>query len=195
MDNEDPIEPLETDIPEDFYNTMTQTRFETCTICHRPLEDEVTYVVEKAFKKVNSGVTHTLFEYAICMECASEFNQKMSSESQSALRLFMWQNANLGKNQRRAFEGDTDYRNWVSECMINGSSREELTEYNLCGMFRGDKMLLNEFPYMLSLEAMEEMQELLSAETKDELDNFKRQHLGGPPELEELFKTRPVVAV
>jgi hypothetical protein len=62
-------------------------------------------------------------------------------------------------------------------------------------MFQGDKMLVGEFPYIISLEAMEELTELLSDETKDEFDDFKKNLLGGPPELEELLKGRPVLVI
>ena len=63
----------------------------------------------------------------------------------------------------------------------------------MCGVFRNGQFSLEAMPYVLSAEVLEELAEQLSASTKDEMDDFRETYLGGPPELEELFKGRPVV--
>ena len=55
-------------------------------------------------------------------------------------------------------------------------------------------MVLGHFPILLSPTIGEEIQELLSQETKDEFDDFMNTINEVPPELKELFKTkRPVI--
>ena len=68
------------------------------------------------------------------------------------------------------------------------ASREEQEEYQIYGMFRGGQMIQNQFPYMMSGAALEEIQELLSPETKDEIDRFKDEYFNIPPELADLFR-------
>lgn len=183
----------EVEIPADFYNTLTNHYFTQCTICNTHFDEDSMYLIEKACKRVNSGFVHTIFEYSICMDCAVGFNEKMSKKSLEAMQHFMLLNSNITKQREKLAEEEADYSNWLSHCIVNCSSIESLTEYNICGMFRGDKMMLGDFPYMMSLEAMEQMVEILSKETKEELDNFKRTHIDGPPEFEELFKRRPIL--
>ena len=48
---------------------------------------------------------------------------------------------------------------------------------------------------MISYEAADEMSNLLSKQTKDELDRFYRENLGVPPELEELFNTPKLLVI
>ena len=81
----------------------------------------------------------------------------------------------------------------LSECMVKGTNTSELIEYTICGVFRDGQFSLEAMPYVISSEVLEEIVDQLSASTKDEMNDFRETYLGGPPELEELFKVRPVV--
>jgi hypothetical protein len=49
-------------------------------------------------------------------------------------------------------------------------------------------------PMLISSEAAEELSELLSQSTKDELDDFVSRNFGIPPELRDLpITTRPIL--
>ena len=48
---------------------------------------------------------------------------------------------------------------------------------------------------MISHEAIEEMQELLSPQTKDELDDFTKEHFDLPPEWREIIKNKKFVLI
>ena len=76
------------------------------------------------------------------------------------------------------------------ECMITRKPKNELDEYMIYAQFRGDKMVKSTMPYLLSGKAMDEIADLLSNQTIDQLDDFMGEYFGGPPELEEIWKTR-----
>ncbi|MCB0481032.1 MAG: hypothetical protein KDC83_06340 [Flavobacteriales bacterium] len=183
------------DIPSEFFNTVTGHHFDQCTMCETHLGFDTMYLIEKACKRVNSTLVYTLFEYAICLDCTLEMHNRMSKHSVASLQKFMAEKSHISSQRRHLEEDNLDYSNWLKTCVVNQKAATDLQEYNICGMFQGDSMILGDFPYLMSIEALEEMVKILSKETKDELDDFKRKHLGGPPEFEELFKNRPILVV
>ncbi|MBD78663.1 MAG: hypothetical protein CL840_07075 [Crocinitomicaceae bacterium] len=185
--------PQEVEIPKEFHSIDEMGEFTTCCMCEKKVKESgEPYLIERSFKRVNESYENVLFEYAICFDCARKMNEAMSKESMAKLETYFSQYLTGERQRMKLEESQNDSMAWFNHCMVKGTAREDIFEYNICGLFRGDKMLLGEFPYLLSLEAMEEITELLSAETKDELDDFRRNHLGGPPEFEELLKGRPV---
>tara|TARA_B100000963_G_C22563838_1_gene642705 strand:- start:864 stop:1175 length:312 start_codon:yes stop_codon:yes gene_type:complete len=84
--------------------------------------------------------------------------------------------------------------NLFEKCAVSGKNVKELLEYNIIGQFFSTKMVVGHFPILLSPVIGEEIQELLSQETKDEFDDFMNTINDVPPELKELFKVkRPVI--
>ena len=75
-------------------------------------------------------------------------------------------------------------------CVITGEPVDKLDEYMIYGHFRGSKMVKSTMPYLLSGSVMDDVSDLLSNETIDQLDDFMGEYFGGPPELEELWKPR-----
>ena len=68
---------------------------------------------------------------------------------------------------------------------------EEVNEEGECQLYalcQGDQMLYQEFAYMIRTEALDEMMDLLSAETLRQLDDFKDDLIDGPSEFKELLK-------
>ena len=185
--------PQEREIPKEFYSLDLEAPFKTCCQCDKDLvASKEFYLIERCFKRVNPSYENVIFEYAICRECTEEMNQSLSKESMMAMQLYFLEYFRGEKWVERLNRLETDERAWYKQCMIKGTPREELSEYNLCGLFMEDKMLLGEFPYIIGEEAMEEMVNLLSAETKDELDDFRDNVIGTPPEFGELLKGRPI---
>ncbi|MCB0739320.1 MAG: hypothetical protein KDC92_17570 [Bacteroidetes bacterium] len=179
------------DIPSIFHDTVNEKPIEHCQICGKNvLLNQTHYVIEKAFKR-----KEVIFEYAICMDCAETKRGDMSKESMENISNYMVQHAQF---QERFFElRDYDYDTnlWLGKCIFTNEPIDEQEEYQIQGVFVGDKMVSNQFPYMIGTKAMEAMQELLSSETKDEMNRFKDEFFNVPPELEELFKDPKYILV
>lgn len=188
--------PTEVDIPNQFHSIDEEGPFESCCVCNTKVQKSGRqYLIERSFQRVSNDVENVLFEYAICMDCAQEMNQSMSEHSMQTLATYFASYFQGEGMFRRIHRISEDPNSWYNECMVKKTPRGEMAEYNICGLFQGKKMLLGQFPYIIGMEAMDEITELLSAETKDELDNFRDTFLGGPPEFQELLKGRPVLVI
>lgn len=184
-----------TDIPKDFHQDGEGKPFHVCTFCGKDLVNSgAPYMIEKSYKKVpQEEKALTVFEYAICMDCNIEKMNAMSKESVEKIQAYMQEHI-LVFNEM-ASEAPKPFDEKTKECVVTGKQVKDLDEYNLVGQFVGDKMITREFPVIISAEIGEEIQNLLSAQTRDELDNFMDTVNGVPPELKELFKSsrRPVL--
>ena len=180
------------DIPSEFYCDANGSVFEECTFCRKKMfASSEAYMIEKSFKiNPNNGKKNTVFEYAICMSCNLKKMNAMSSESVSNIKSYMQENFSQEDWELKTNSGS----NLFEKCAVTGKNVEELSEYNIIGQFFSNKMVLSHFPILLSPAIGEEIQELLSQETKDEFDDFMNTINEVPPELKELFKTkRPVI--
>jgi hypothetical protein len=183
------------DIPEDFHQDGEGKPFCKCTFCSKDLVNSgEPYMIEKSYKRVpQEEKALTVFEYAICMSCNIEKMKAMSKESVENIQAYMQENIliieQLASEQQKSFTEKT------SSCVATGKAVTDLEEFNMVGQFIGDKMIMREFPVIISAEIGEEIQDLLSAQTREELDNFMDTVNGVPPELKELFKStrRPVL--
>ena len=84
---------------------------------------------------------------------------------------------------------------WLGNCAVKGTAIKDCAEYQLCCQCEGKEMLFSHLPMAISEEALLEISEQLSTETKEEFDRFQDDHLGLPPELKELFKDRSLIVV
>mgnify|MGYP004354841757 FL=1 len=78
-------------------------------------------------------------------------------------------------------------------CMLTGNAIDDCEEYQIYAYCRGTSLSLNSNAFMLSGKAMEIIAELLSEETKDELDRFRDTFFGLPPELEDIINSRDLI--
>ena len=76
-----------------------------------------------------------------------------------------------------------DPERWLESCILTGSSREQTPDFQVVGMFMGDKMVLSIFPYLISAKAIEEIGEKLSNETRGYMQDFIDTQFGMPPEF------------
>jgi len=184
-------------IPEAFFNYSTGSHFTNCLDCERYLlGGDTEYFIEKAIKSYKGyKATDVIFEYAICMECAEKVRKKMSVESMQSIQDYFMSNVNL--NKRLKFVNDNTDRpeRWIDECMVKGTVKEDLEEYQIYAQCRGDALITTQMPYMISGPALDEIANLLSNETLDELDGFMKDNFGPPPELAETLPSRKVVLV
>lgn len=179
------------DIPDVFKSDLTEHYFQHCTVCNTSLlRPPKGYVVEKAFKHhAKFNITDTVFEYAVCMECYQKIHKQFSKSSKQRIEAYFKQNTDLVNRKEQNFmEGKLGLENWLGSCAVKGTNKEELGEYQIAAHFVGDQMMLNEFPILLGGAAIDEVQELLSPETRGEIDDFTDQFLGLPPEFKEALK-------
>ncbi len=188
--------PEHTEIPKRFYSDATGGLFETCVHCHRNLlNPKKQYVIEKVIKlyeEVDS--TDTIFEYAICIDCYQELRSSLSKESMERMGEYLNRNTDLeGRRNRLMESGNLDIDAWISNCIVKDKPMHTCREFQvMCECF-GDQMLFTMMPYMISDDALEEMSMLLSDETQGFFDDFRKTHLGPPPEVSELLKPSRVI--
>ena len=184
---------IKTIIPKDFHQDSEGQEFKVCTFCAKSLSETEPYMIEKNFK-VNpfNKIKSTAFEYAICLPCSIKKMNAMSKESTENIKRYMQENV-FDELMNEQFLKST-FEEKTKHCAVTGKLRVELTEYSLVGQFIGNQMILKEFPIVVSSEIGEEMQNLLSEQTKKEFDDFMDTITGIPPELKSLFKTkRPIL--
>jgi len=185
------------EVPKIFHSDLTGAPICQCALCNTDLGEEVDYIVEKAFKKVGTGVTHTLFEYALCFECIPVMQARMSDESKKNITEYFESKVDLPKRFQEEFdENQFDVEKWLNNCVVTGKSTDDLEEYQVYGQFKGNRLVYGLFPYTISGEALDQIIHLISAKSLDEMNGFKDQIISPDPTLKELFPTsRPPILI
>lgn len=170
------------EIPPEFYNSDNQRPFTHCKVCEAELlESNRPYFIEKIVKRYpDLDTAEVLFEYAICENCAQEFHQQLSEQSRTKVSEYFEERVRTRMMEGLNPKMDTQH------CLITGASQEDTGEYQLVAQAQGRYLRMTP-PFMISGEILEQINELLSAETRDELDRFKGDNFGWPPELAEAF--------
>lgn len=178
-------------IPKAFWSDLTNKPFENCISCKcELLGDEVEYVIEKALQSTEvEGVVSTIFEYAMCMPCAGKLRSQLSSQSLKNIDSFYHEKIDFTDRRTKLANNELNITDWIGECIINKRSFKPGEEYQIYGQCIGEHFLFVDMPFMLSGEAVDEMIELISNETMDELDDFMNNLTSGPPEFKELLET------
>ena len=185
-----------TNIPSTFYSQASEALFTRCICCDESLlETGQEYVIEKAYRRYPQyELDDTVFEYAMCLDCLIQLQNQMSESSLQRIEAYF--NSKVDFNARYYEPQESvDILSRLSNCMITGTPLEELSEYQIFGLFRYDSMLLGPFPYMIGGDAMDEIATLLSNKTLGEIDGFMDEHFGLPPELRKLFLDNPVMLI
>lgn len=191
-----PFETKEIEIPKIFQSYEKDEKFTNCLICNKPLlENNTQYVIEKAIRRYNnSDAEDVIFEYAMCFDCVEKMHSELSEESNQRIMNYFMKNVNLENRMKDISSANgNNIDNWISKCMIKGTSINELNEYVISAHCVEDKLLLSFLPYMISESAMDEMTELLSKKNTDFLNGFRDKYFGLPPEFEDIFKRRLIL--
>ncbi len=173
-------------IPDVFLNTDTGAPMTNCIQCEYDLlKGDRYYVIEKVFKKYPEiAKTEVLFEYAICSNCYEQMKDELSAESMQNLSDYMFNHTDFSAMQARIEQNPNNPESWLTHCMIKGTPQEEMKEYQMGACFLGDKLRTDFMPpFMIGDLAIEEMNGILSKETKDQMDDFMNDNFGIPPEL------------
>lgn len=182
------------EIPKLFYSDSTGLPFDRCVHCDISLLESGThYFIEKAIKNYpRLATTDTIIEYAICYACYMEVQKSLSEESLRRIEAYFLENINLYSRMKEVLSPvDSDPERWLSKCIVKGIDRKSSPEYQIMCECTGTHMHLSLAPYMVSIEAMNEITDLLSPQTLDALNGFYNNHLGLPPELQPILKDQP----
>lgn len=185
-------------IPKPFYSFATGKPFTTCITCEKNLLVSGTqYLIEKAIIKYpQSTATDVVFEYAMCLECTENMRQTLSRTSVARIDQFFAERTDLvSRRQQLLQKKELNLDDWLKTCIVTNKPVEEITEYQIYAHCDGRDMFYGYAPYMLSGDAMDEIQDLLSPETKEVLDDFIDDHFGLPPELKDLIKDRNLLLI
>lgn len=188
------------EIPALFFDSITGKPFQTCQVCQKQLLDtDSNYIIEKVFRKnIASGKIEAHFEYAICFDCAMKLTQSYSKESKENLERYFKENVqdNLAQQAPVNLASERDIQEHLSKCSITGKTVTDLEEYQIVGQFNGSYINPNMAPFMIGAGAMDDVSDLLSEKTLDEIDDFTGKFLTGPPEFRDFFKSpkrRPIL--
>jgi hypothetical protein len=183
--------PKRVPIPSTFHDEDTGAPFEECLACERSLRDSsVDYVIEKGFRSYEGyDVQETVFGYALCMPCHATLSNSFSESSKQRCASFLDEHMDLSERTAALLTEDEDDTinpsNWTQHCIVHGTSRDKLEEYQVLAHCRGDEMLVTHLPLMIGGPAVEALVERLSNETIDELGGFRDEYFGVPPELQQ----------
>lgn len=188
------------EIPTLFFDSITGKPFQTCQVCQKHLPDtDVNYIIEKVFRKnIATGKIEAFFEYAICFDCAMKLTQSYSKESKANLEKYFKENVQETLQQQTPvnLQSERDIQEHLSRCSITGKSVTDLEEYQIVGQFNGSYLNPDMAPFMIGSGAMDDVSDLLSDKTLDEIDDFTGKYLTGPPEFRDFFKSpkrRPIL--
>lgn len=161
------------------------------------LDDGTPYFIEKAVRQYpGMKAREIIFEYAICNPCALKMNAALSQESQLRTYEYLKRHARLRmRRQNLPKEQPMGPESWIDRCLIKGTLISESPEYQLLAHCEGRKLMYADMPFAISLEAMDELTQLLSAKSLGEIDDFIGNYFSGPPELAELLRKRPPVLI
>lgn len=182
-------------VPSELYSSDTGKPLDRCLMCNAHLlEDGVLYMVEKSIKQhPEMQLKEPIFEYAMCMTCAIQMNESLSEESRQRIGAYFAKHANLAGRSEALLNQERSLKPWIERCAIKGTLISEAREYQVVAQCEGKNLVFGYMPFALSIEAMEEMSELLSAKSRGEMDDFIGRYFSGPPEVAELLKKKFVL--
>ena len=180
-------------VPEIFHSEETRKPFDRCIDCGRFLLDDGTqYMIEKAFRSYKGfDARDTVFEYALCLECRERLAETLSSESKARIEAYFANHTDLVRRREDLIRGERlTVEAWLERCVVSGEPIREMEEFQILCQCDGPDMLFGYVPYAIGGAAIDEVVNLLSNATIDQLNGFSDEHLGIPPELEDIFAKR-----
>ena len=179
-------------IPKDFYSFETNSPFERCIECNKYLLEEGTeYIIEKAIRNYQGyPARDTVFDYAICMSCAERMRKEISKESWESMMKYFQDNMDV--MSRLEIQEQSPKEN-LRRCMVKKTGVEDCSEYQIYAHCNGEKLNMENPPYMISGEVMDELLPLLSNETIDEMNGFMNKHFSPDPSIMEPVPPRLII--
>lgn len=169
-------------MPDDFdpaavFNSLESGKpFVFCSACGLSLRDEASsYSVGRSFHR-----GECVFECALCEDCRDRLHEESSEESRQAIATFMQERIDFESRFQRLL-GIFDPESWIESCAICETPRSDAERYTISGMFAGNGILFGPYPLGICGKCEEEVNELVSKQTRDVWDDFIASHFDGPP--------------
>ena len=164
------LEEFTVPIPTCFYSTELGTPFKACTMCSTVLIDsDINYFVEKYYRNHN-----VVFEYAICEQCKNSMSDEISDKSMFAMNKYFMENVDIMNRILLLETFDNSIVPWLKNCIFTNRERSECGEYQLAAQCCGDQLIISVLPFMVSIQATEEIQSIISKKTKENFDKFRK---------------------
>lgn len=170
-----------------FYPFDSDEPFQSCTMCKTEFGADTDFLVEKAVKG-----TDVIFEIAMCIPCAENMRKQLSTDSVKRMEEYMAVVDFEGRSEYFLENQSDNVNDFIGNCLVTGEAIDKNEEHQIYAYCQGGEMIYSALPYAISGAVMEEIQELLSPETKQEMDDFMDQYLI-PDDLRDLLKGRPVL--
>lgn len=188
----------EIDIPKILCSSDTGAPLEHCMVCDKYLlSEDIPYFIEKSIRQYPGiQAQEVIFEYALCLHCSVVMSESLSEESRKRTSEYLLKHGRLKSRWDKLSRIEAPSINhWLGRCLLKDTPIAEAQEYQIVAQCVGRKLQLHDMPFALSLEAMEELAQLLSKESQGEMDDFLGKHFSGPPELAEILRRRPPVLI
>ncbi len=157
------IEFLLPEIPDELHSCFEEGPFRICIECgHDLLESGRSYLIQKARRD-----GETLLELAICQDCASRVQGKVSDESRAVLEEFV---ERIGARAGSVPSGS---------CLACRTEVPPEAEFEIAALARGGRLLAP--PLLICGSCHEELEESLSEETKKGGQDFIEKNFPGVP--------------
>lgn len=182
------------EIPATFHSTVDKTPFSTCLVCERSLLQEplVPYMIEKNVRRYPElNREEVIFEFAICQPCQQVMSEALSKESRERISTYFQEHLSPSQIEANLQKSDRSPDDSIQDCMLSGEAIQTCTEYSLYAQCQGEEMEMNIFPFALSGKVLEQMAELLSDRSREEMDDFMGHYFTGPPEFNDILKPKP----
>lgn len=170
-------------IPPIFHSVYEKGPFKRCTICSTDISQPgMHYLVEKIFHG-----SETIVELAICLPCRESLVRELSEQSLKLIQHHFEERVNMEQRHHELmqdFIGSVDP--WIQRCLLTGTRRSECQQFQIVGQCDGPHLLFTHLPFMVSIEAMMELQSRLSQKTRERLEDFTRQVTGPPADARDL---------
>ena len=164
------------EVPRLFHSVEFEGPFKKCLNCKVPFDEmNVPHLINKSYRG-----PECIFEYAMCQNCHLEMVQSFSEESRVSLEAFHLGRVNFDARSEK-LEGNEHHTDWLKECLTCGTEVQHLKEYSIAAMAFESTMVFDPFPRMMCGSCEMELQEQLSAKTRDQWDGFIRDNFEGPP--------------
>lgn len=170
-------------VPRIFHSFEKEGIFTNCTVCDSfLLEEGVSYFIEKAFKG-----NEVIFEYAMCDNCREGIEEEISLESMMNLGNYFMEHVDMYERYETLIHKfDNSVKPWVDKCLFTAKPRIECESYQICAACEGANLIVSFLPFMVSSDAAEEMQMLMSKKTRESFDGFIRDVLNPPVDFKDI---------
>ena len=147
-----PVPPALVEIPLLFHSVELGSPFTKCQICSESLFDsEQPYLIEKVFRG-----TEAIIEIATCLPCSIQVQGNLSNDSAQTLQREFHDKINWGERVSWLdAPAPIDPDRWIDHCVITGAKRSKTLNFQVGGMFLGNRMAISALPYLISARAVE----------------------------------------